>query len=598
MKAILTSVLLLATALTLAANYTTQSWDVFVVVSRDRSLKITEDISVTFTVPQHGLIRRIPTDGHQYELISSDAEVPHGIGLSDAPTHVSDSNGEWVLKIGNPNRTISGPARYRFTYVVRDGLQDFPIQGKNPEHTELNWNVIPTGWATSIGKASFSVKTPVPGTGSYVARILAGPSGSRWGLQLALDKPPVGDSKLIEARLKPGVLHAVLTRSLPLSYGMTVVLSMPKGTVDPPAPRSSEPEYDGSFTDAPPVPTVPPTPAQNALGFSLPLLALVFIGWWTRRNAPKLGPVVVQFEPPEGIQAAYAGLLIDGDVDRRDIVAGILQVAQKRGFVLNKVKRQISIHVLDFPSGLTDFETHLYNSLAVYGPDITTDALKGNYSASYSELRQLLRSDSIAGGLMKRSSKATTGFLYFGALIVLAGYATNLSVGAAILGFAVALLGGILFIALMPYWTPAGAQIRQKLLGLKEFIVRAQDKELQYMTKIEPTQALFEKLLPFAVAFGAVNEWSRAFSGIELTPPNWYAGYDTTDALWTNLLVSDVSNMTHSWGSAMSYVQPSVGTSGVSGDWGGGGGWSSGGGFSDGGSVGGGGGGGGGGDSW
>ena len=111
-----------------------------------------------------------------------------------------------------------------------------------------------------------------------------------------------------------------------------------------------------------------------------------------------------------------------------------------------------------------------------------------------------------------------------------------------------------------------------------------------------PDQALFERLLPYAVAFGAVQQWTRAFDGIQLQPPQWVDGY-MGDTLWLSSFVGDAQTAQSAWEGAVSHTDSGSGFS--SGDSGFGGGWSdSGGGFDSGGSSGDGGGGGGGGDSW
>jgi uncharacterized membrane protein len=35
---------------------------------------------------------------------------------------------------------------------------------------------------------------------------------------------------------------------------------------------------------------------------------------------------------------------------------------------------------------------------------------------------------------------------------------------------------------------------------------------------------MFEKYLPFAMAFGVEKKWAKAFEGIYTEPPRWYAG--------------------------------------------------------------------------
>ena len=40
----------------------------------------------------------------------------------------------------------------------------------------------------------------------------------------------------------------------------------------------------------------------------------------------------------------------------------------------------------------------------------------------------------------------------------------------------------------------------------------------------EDNGLIFEKLLPYAAAFGLISKWTKAFEGILKEPPNWFVG--------------------------------------------------------------------------
>jgi hypothetical protein len=73
----------------------------------------------------------------------------------------------------------------------------------------------------------------------------------------------------------------------------------------------------------------------------------------------------------------------------------------------------------------------------------------------------------------------------------------------------------------MPARTIPGARAQEKLLGFSEFMERV-DKE-KYRNVIK-TPEMFEKFLPFAMAFGVENRWAKAFQHIYTQPPTWYGG--------------------------------------------------------------------------
>lgn len=98
--------------------------------------------------------------------------------------------------------------------------------------------------------------------------------------------------------------------------------------------------------------------------------------------------------------------------------------------------------------------------------------------------------------------------------------------------------------------------------------------------------SLFERCLPYALAFGVAEQWARAFEGLYTQPPSWYVG--NGDGFSVSQFGRDLNHASSSMG--QSFTSQPRSTSGSASSWGGSG--FGGGGFS------GGGGGGGGGGSW
>ena len=86
---------------------------------------------------------------------------------------------------------------------------------------------------------------------------------------------------------------------------------------------------------------------------------------------------------------------------------------------------------------------------------------------------------------------------------------------------------------------------------------------------------LFEKLLPFASAFGVEKAWAKRFETFDLKNPDWYTSYSGSH-FNSALFVSSLSNSSNSF--AASATPPSSSGSGFSGGSSGGGGGGGGGG--------------------
>jgi len=100
----------------------------------------------------------------------------------------------------------------------------------------------------------------------------------------------------------------------------------------------------------------------------------------------------------------------------------------------------------------------------------------------------------------------------------------------------------------MPKKTLLGAQQAIVARSLKNFL-KGQERQLTFQAKNLPAQAgqmWFEKLLPYAVAFGVEKYWAEQFKDISMKKPEWYSTYDNRpfNSLYlTNHLASSFSSI-------------------------------------------------------
>ena len=139
------------------------------------------------------------------------------------------------------------------------------------------------------------------------------------------------------------------------------------------------------------------------------------------------------------------------------------------------------------------------------------------------------------------------------------------------------LLSSLIFGRIMPRKTMFGAQTANVARSLKNFL-SSQERQLEFQAK---NQMMFEKLLPYAVAFGVEKIWADRFKDINMTPPDWYQGYGQRN--FNSVIFA--SSLSLSFSSFSSAATPSTSTtsssgfgSGFSGGFSGGGGGGGGGG--------------------
>ena len=119
----------------------------------------------------------------------------------------------------------------------------------------------------------------------------------------------------------------------------------------------------------------------------------------------------------------------------------------------------------------------------------------------------------------------------------------------------------------MPQRTAAGRDVMQHALGFRLYMNTAEKYRQQFAEKAE----VFTQLLPYAIVFGCVTKWAKAFEGIDTSASNtWYVGSRPFQAA---LIASSLESMNSSISTAVASTPAGSGSSGF-----GGGGFSGGGG--------------------
>jgi len=383
-----------------AQRDTTQNFDTRADIRQDRSVEFTETIKVTFTEAQHGLIRIIPvrTEGDKgVRVLHFTLEgVDWTQGQTDfQPVPVKQSgSGDITLKIGDANRTLTGPAIFRIRYLIDGAITDFGPEAPMGAHSELYWNMIPAHWATSIDSATCSVSYPTT-TGQMNARIYIGPTGSKNHVDLTTSNNPTGDTAQIQALFKDSNLFARAARPLSAKEGMTVVLALPIGTLAPPPPDTDHGAYIEKSL----------LPKNSPFSFFPPFVPVaIFAILFSKRFKLRSRKMSVAFEAPAGLSLLEAGALVHGSVTPRDFVANVVSMAQLKMWLLvhNPDNTSFSIEFIPpkvsptNPNGLLrDFldrpllpmDQQLYYSLQPFAPLVSPEDLKGSFGPTFAQLK-------------------------------------------------------------------------------------------------------------------------------------------------------------------------------------------------------------------
>ena len=534
-------------------------------VQPDSTLDVTETIDVNFIGVWHGMYRTIPVEyvtpqGFNYSLF---VKFKGATDAADQPLKVESSRQghylKWKIYIDDATdaeRTI------HLHYQVRNGLKFFE------DHDELYWNVTGDEWDVPVGNASAQIFLP-PGVTGIRTNEFTGSYGSR--------------AQNAAVKASENTVEVSMLRPLSFREGLTVVVGWDKGFVKEPGTSDLIDQFLAS---------------NWPIFFPIPVFLFMFWLWYTRGRDPRVGPIAVQYAPPDGISPAEAGTLVDETAAMRDITATIVDLAV-RGYIVIEEKDKPGmmglVHNKDYVfhlkkgtkewSGLKSHELVLLAGIFSNGvlPDVDLSSLQNVFYKNLPNIKNSIFDELMERGYFQHRpdyvrSAFVGGGIAMGALFFFMGNTLSQKMGMAPAPFFIAaiLSGGIIagFGWFMRAHTANGVKALAGVLGFEDFLTHV---EADHLDRISQTPETFEKFLPYAMALGVEKKWVGAFQNIYTQPPSWYQGGYYNGGFYPVMFISSLDNMTARAGSVMASAPRSSGGSGF------GGGGSSGGGFGGGG---------------
>ncbi len=535
-----------------------------IAVSEDSSMRVTERIAVTFRGRWNGIVRSLPVQyptarGLTYHLRLAVETVfdEQGNLLTYETSPREDYRDVKIFIPGAEDATRTVVLVYR----VKNGLRFFP------EHDELYWNVTGNDEGVPIRRASATVTLPERAAESLRAVAYTGPFGAR--------------GREAKVTVEKNVVTVSTTRPLGYKEGLTLAVGWDKGIVREPSWIERISWYVGD---------------NPLLGLPLLVTAVMTLLWYRAGRDPRRTQSVMPlYDPPEGLRPAEVGVLVDYILDSRDVTATLVDLAVRGYLTIEESGEEFAFHLTKAPEewgeDLKPYERFFLDSLSrfalVRGDEkkktVWLSDLRNNFYVYLSNLRTQIYAELIQKRyLLRRPDTVRQLYLkvvFFillagGMVIELAGLAADRLVSWGILLVSAAVVAAFAWI--MPARTRRGADVYAKILGLQEYLTRAEKDRL----KLQDPKT-FERLLPYAMALGVESNWARAFGSLTTEPPDWYqggAGWTFTPLRFTDAL----DRVSSTAATAMaSTPRGSASESGFSG--GGGGGGFSGGGFGGGG---------------
>ena len=523
-------------------------------INKDGTVDVREKIIYDFGYNyKHGIYRYIPfikenKEGEKFILKMNDFSVNDEKGNSYPFTKITE-NDRVFLKIGKANKMITGLHTYIIHYKVEGALTYFS------DHSELYWNATGNDWSVPINHFSVRVVLPGPVSQKTVKEVcyagIVGDNSSSFGCQ---------------ATYADNGLYFLSKRILFSHQGVTVAVSFPKNWV---AYLPAE-KY---------IPF-----AETFWGRVINILKIIFLffwyvlapgyifyRWWRYGRDPKVGKAVTAwYDPPKLDNGRFltpteVGGLVDERVDPRDIFAMVIYLAQRGYFKIEERKKKdfYLVKKKDFVNdqSLLPFEKRFLHGL--FDEDDQVRIKDKNLNTTVSEVNKLVYQQMVDDHLFPKNPQKVRTMYH---IIMVVGLIT---------GNIFLFLAALIFGRVMPRKTKKGAELRQVALSLKNFLA-SQERQLKFQAE---KKYLFEKLLPFAIAFGVEKIWAKRFAQFNLDPPDWYQSYDQSNLFSSYLLMNSLQSSFSAMKWSITPTSSSSGfSSGFSGGFSGGGGGGGGGG--------------------
>jgi uncharacterized membrane protein YgcG len=420
-----------------------------------------------------------------------------------------------LLRIGDPDRTVTGVQTYRLRYTIEGALNAFA------DGDEFFWNITGT-WPVPIQQ--FEARVVLPEAGRVEAICFEG-----YRSQAQCAAAASGNTATYRA-----------TRVLHPGEEVTIAARWQKGAVNVPPPllvdRTS---IDDFFT----------FDVVEFIGAGLlAMLGLLAVArtWWlhgrdrryttihyltndpTEETKPFFGkhPVVIEYLPPEGLRPAQMGVLLDERADTLDVTATIVDLAVRGYLRITEIPKQGWFGKTDWEleqlrapdEELLPYEKKLQTALFKGRQTVKVSALKEKFYKDLEAVKKDLYRDSVARkwfSVSPDSARQNWMLIGFGvtALAVAITAGSGYFLGRALLTSPLILAGlGVLLLApAMSRRTAVGSEAKRRILGFRLYVDTAEKR----LHEFHEEKNIFARYLPYAIVFESVDKWAKAFEGMD-----------------------------------------------------------------------------------
>ena len=489
-----------------AQDFTVKNYSVEVYINKDGYFDVVEKYHLNFEFPKHGIYRDIKVC---YDLENQDGSIEKReiqIGEIEVPGYKFEKSSKFEqrmscnaqIKIGDADITLVGDQDYEIRYRVYNAFLHEESQD------QFYWNIKPNNWNADFQKIHFQIHLPegvnISPDKVFIYSGLVGNSTPSSDFDSSLN------GQVFSASSNDGVISSG-------GEAVTVLIKMPPGSI-----KEIKPFW----------------PFWSDYGWTI-ILGLIIFGFiriWVLHGKDDHVSTTTSYYPPQGMDPAMAGYLIDDSGDTSDLISlipfwatqGYLKIEEidKKGWFAKDDTKLIKLNSL--PPGTPSYQRKIFDGLFTkYGDsqEVLISSLKEKFYTTMNASKSSLK-DAAQIYYVNESRKIrnyTIGGLIF-LLIILSPIALYFWGILAVVSTVVTLIFLLIMSQFLIKKNSKGNLALSELKGFKNFIKIAEENKLKMLLKEDPTY--FESTMSYALAFGMFDKWSRKFDALNIPPPTWY----------------------------------------------------------------------------
>lgn len=509
MKNILLLLIALLTIYSLEAqDFSVTKYEVDISIHEDGYFDVVERYRVFFNIPKHGIYRTIQT---KYDLLTFDEKATDRkiiISDIDVPGHrfkvpakfQRRMSSDLDIRIGDPDRTVTGVQDYEIRYRVENAF----LHEEN--QVRFYWNLKPDGWSATFNEIEFAIHLPesvrLGDEDYFVYSGRFGTTETSEEFLLESNGSTITGSSVEGSKSFPG-------------DSVTILINLPVNSIA---------EYQ---------PPWPPWTQYLWVGI-LGMLVIGFYSVWKKYGKDDKVVATTSFYPPEGMDPAMAGFLIDDREDSVDLIA-LLPYWGKRGLIkIQEIPRKNILvkgdtkitRLAALPENAPDYEKEIFAGLFGSASDgsetsVLVNSLKNSFYTTIGSAKRKLKKQAQIYYIAKSTRVKWITVAVLLAIMIILGVVFLFIWGLlAAISMVVTSLILLILSGYMVKKNRRGSEALSELKGFKQFIAISEERKLKMLLKDDPNY--FESTMSYALAFGLFAKWSRKFESLNTPPPSWY----------------------------------------------------------------------------